>query len=54
VPIALRKDHGITGDQLHRRSAIHLGITLALRDEVKDDDTLGIRCQQWCRRVGAG
>ena len=50
--MTLRKYHDVAGAEAHRRLGFNLHKALTFRDEVEDDDTLGMWLQQLGCRVG--
>jgi hypothetical protein len=51
--ITLRKDNDVAGTEPHRRLGVNLHEALTFRDEVEDDDALGMWLQQPSRRIGS-
>ena len=51
--MTLGKYHNVAGADAHRRLGFNLDKALAFRDEMEDDDTLGMRLQQRRCRIGS-
>jgi hypothetical protein len=51
--MTLRKDPDVAGTETDRRLGVNFHKTLAFRDEVEDDDTLGVWLQQPGCQVGS-
>jgi hypothetical protein len=50
--VTLRKDNDVASTETHQRLAVNFHKTFTCRDEVEDDNTLGVRLEQPGCRVG--